>query len=142
MAAQDFGDHDPLGRGAIFMLTHPAVMFLFGIILGFLSGLGVGGGSLLMLLLTLGIGLEYSLARTVNLLFFMPGAIIASLFRCRQVKLPVKKLFGAMVAGCISALCFSYLSIYIDVEFIKKVFGVLLLFTGIRELSYRERKAK
>ena len=95
-----------------------------------------------MLLLTLGIGLEYSLARTVNLLFFIPGAIIASLFRCRQVKLPVKKLFGAMVAGCISALCFSYLSIYIDVEFIKKVFGVLLLFTGIRELSYRERKAK
>ena len=103
MAAQDFGDHDPLGRGALFMLTHPVVMFLFGIILGFLSGLGVGGGSLLMLLLTLGIGLEYSLARTVNLLFFIPGAIIASLFRCRQVKLPVKKLFGAMVAGCISA---------------------------------------
>lgn len=124
------------------MLTHPAVMLSFGIVLGFLSGLGVGGGSLLMLLLTLGLGLEYSLAKTVNLLFFIPGALIASAFRCRQVRLPLKKLVGAMVAGCVSALCFSYISTYLDIELIKKIFGIVILITGIRELCYRERNAK
>ena len=60
MVAQTFRNYDSLGRGALFMLTHPAVMLLFGVLLGFLSGLGVGGGSLLMLLLTLGLGLEYN----------------------------------------------------------------------------------
>ena len=124
------------------MLTHPAVMLLFGVLLGFLSGLGVGGGSLLMLLLTLGLGLEYSVARTINLLFFIPGALIASYFRCRQVRLPLHSLIGAMVAGCISALCFSYLSRYLDITLIKKIFGLILLVTGIRELAYRERNAK
>lgn len=124
------------------MLTHPAVMLLFGVLLGFLSGLGVGGGSLLMLLLTLGLGLEYSIARTVNLLFFIPGALIASVFRCRQVRLPVKKLVGAMIAGCVSALLFSYISNYLNIALIKKIFGVVLLITGIRELFYRERNAK
>lgn len=124
------------------MLTHPAVMLAFGVILGFLSGLGVGGGSLLMLLLTLGLGLEYSIARTVNLLFFIPGALIASCFRCKQIKLPLKKLTGAMITGCISALILSYISTYLNVYLIKKIFGVVLLFTGIRELRYRERNVK
>ena len=142
MVAQTFRNYDSLGRGALFMLTHPAVMLLFGVLLGFLSGLGVGGGSLLMLLLTLGLGLEYSIARTVNLLFFIPGALIASAFRCRQVHLPVKKLVGAMIAGCVSALFFSYISNYLNIALIKKIFGVVLLITGIRELLYRERNAK
>ncbi len=142
MVAQTFRNYDSLGRGALFMLTHPAVMLLFGVLLGFLSGLGVGGGSLLMLLLTLGLGLEYSIARTVNLLFFIPGALIASAFRCRQVRLPVKKLVGAMIAGCVSALLFSYISNYLNIALIKKIFGVVLLITGIRELLYRERNAK
>lgn len=124
------------------MLTHPAVMALFGIFLGLLSGLGVGGGSLLMLLLTLGLGLEYRIARSVNLLFFIPGALIASAFRCRQVKLPIKKLLGAMLAGCISALIFSYISTSLDINLIKKIFGLILLVTGIRELCYRERKPR
>ena len=124
------------------MLSSAPVMLLLGVLLGFLSGLGVGGGSLLMLLLTLGLHLEYSVARTVNLLFFIPGALIASLFRCRQVQLPLNKLTGAMVAGCISALLLSALSTQLDVYWIKKGFGVILLITGVRELLYRERKAR
>lgn len=142
MAAPFFGSNDLMGWGAIFMLTSAPVMLALGICLGFLSGLGVGGGSLLMLLLTLGIGLEYSIARSINLLFFIPSALIASAFRCRQVRLPLKKLLGAMIAGCISALCFSVLSRHLDIAIIKKIFGVVLLVTGVRELFYRERKAR
>ncbi len=142
MAAPLSGIDDLMGWGAIFMLTSAPVMLILGIVLGFLSGLGVGGGSLLMLLLTLGIGLEYSIARSINLLFFIPSALIASAFRCRQVRLPLKKLLGAMIAGCVSALGFSLLSRYLDTEIIRKIFGVVLLVTGLREIFYRERKAR
>lgn len=142
MAAQAIRRADPVGRGAIFMLESLPVMLCTGSILGFLSGLGVGGGSLLMLWLTLVLGMEHSIARTINLLFFIPSAVIASLFRWRQGTLNIKKVLPAIIGGCVSAACFSLISKQIDVTLLKKLFGILLLITGLRELFYRPRKAK
>ena len=52
------------------MLESYPFTILLGIILGFLSGLGTGGGSLLILWLTLVMELDPQTARAVNLLFF------------------------------------------------------------------------
>lgn len=129
------------------MLESVPVTVAVGILLGFLSGIGVGGGSLLILWLTLVLGMEHSDARIINLLFFIPSALIASLFRWKQGKLPFKKILPAIIAGCISAGLFSLLSKRMDISLLKKFFGVLLLATGVRELLYkpkdqRPRKAK
>ena len=124
------------------MVNSLPVMLGIGSILGFLSGLGVGGGSLLMLWLTIVAGLDHESARTINLLFFLPTAAIASVFRWKQGALDLKKIFPAILAGCISAGIFSRLSKEIDITIIKKLFGGLLLITGLRELLYRERKPK
>ena len=45
---------------------------VIGAALGFLSGLGVGGGSLLLLWLTIVTGMEQSEARLINMMFFLP----------------------------------------------------------------------
>ena len=66
--------------------------FPVAIILGFLAGLGVGGGSLLMLWLTAVANMDYAVARTVNLLFFLPTALIASLFHKKQGSLNLQKV--------------------------------------------------
>lgn len=124
------------------MLDSAFFILIIGCVLGFLSGLGVGGGSLLMLWLTLVINMEHSVARSINLLFFIPSAIIASFFRWKQGALNIKKVLPAIIAGCASAACFSLLSKQIDITLIKKLFGVLLLLTGVRELFYRPRKAR
>lgn len=123
------------------MLNSLPIMLAVGAVLGFLSGLGVGGGSLLMLWLTLVLGLDHSIARNINLLFFLPVAAIASFFRWKQGALDIKKVLPAVIAGCISAGLFAWLSRHTDIEVIKKLFGFLLLITGLRELFYR-RKAK
>lgn len=124
------------------MLESIPVTIIVGSILGFLSGLGVGGGSLLMLWLTLVLGMEHSIARSINLLFFIPSAVIASFFRWKQGKLDLKKVLPAIICGCISAACFSLLSKQIDITLLKKIFGILLLLTGLRELFYRPRNAR
>ena len=95
-----------------------------------------------MLWLTLVLEMPHGAARTINLLFFIPSAIIASLFRWKQGALDIKKVLPAIVGGCISAACFCVISRHIDMELLKKLFGVLLLLTGVRELFYRPRKAK
>ena len=110
--------------------------------LGFLAGLGVGGGSLLMLWLTLAVGMDYTAARTINLLFFLPSAFIATLFHHKQGTVPIKNILPAIIAGCIAAALFSHIGKQIDTDLLKKVFGTLLLFTGVRELFYRPRNAR
>lgn len=124
------------------MLESLPVTLTIGCVLGFLAGLGVGGGSLLILWLTLILGMEHNIARTVNLLFFIPTAVVSSFFRWKQGSLDFKKILPAVIAGIISAGCFAWLSQQIDVSLLKKLFGGLLLFTGIRELFYRPRKAR
>jgi uncharacterized membrane protein YfcA len=55
----------------------------------FLTGLGTGGGSLLLLWLTLVLGMDPALARTVNLMFFIPAAVIASVIRFFKGGIPI-----------------------------------------------------
>ena len=113
------------------------ISILVGIVLGFLSGLGIGGGSLLILWLTLVQGFSPTAARSVNLLFFIPSALIAGYFRWRQGAIPFRKILPAILAGCLSALAFSFLGANIHTEMLKKLFGGLLLLTGLKELLYK-----
>lgn len=111
-------------------------------VLGFLAGLGVGGGSLLMLWLTMVADMPYEQARIINLLFFLPSAIIATLFHRKQGSVKLKKILPAIIAGCGAAALFAFIGNQIDTSILKKCFGGLLLITGIRELFYRPQKAK
>lgn len=115
---------------------------LVGTVLGFLSGLGTGGGSLLILWLTLVMGMDAGPARLINLMFFLPSAIVATFFNHRRCRLPIRKLLSPIVAGCIAAALASVLAKNMDTEQLKKLFGILLIFTGIRELTYRARKPR
>lgn len=118
-----------------------SVAVLVGSMLGFLAGLGIGGGSLLMLWLTLTVGFSPVDARCINLMFFLPCALCSSFFRLKQGTLPIKKILLPTALGCAMAAGCSYLSNHLDVEILKKIFGVLLLFTGIREIFYKSKKA-
>ncbi len=124
------------------MLESFPVCLAVGAALGFLSGLGIGGGSLLVLWLTLIVGMPPSTARSINLLFFIPAALCACFFRWKQGSLPLGKLWPAMLLGCAAAAGFSFLSMGLDTKILRKLFGILLLCTGLRELFYRPRKAK
>lgn len=79
-----------MGRDSVISLESVPVCILVGIVLGFLSGLGVGGGSLLILWLTAVLSMEQRTAQGVNLLFFLPGGHRRpALFHSRQGRLPV-----------------------------------------------------
>lgn len=122
------------------MLDFFPFLMIVGAILGFLAGIGVGGGSLLILWLTLVVGLSHPEARVWNLLFFLPTALIATLFRWKQGSVRFKKILPAVLCGCAAAAAFSLLGKGMDTQLLKKLFGGLLLLTGIRELMYKPKK--
>ena len=112
---------------------------LVGTSLGFLSGLGVGGGSLLLLWLTLVVGMEPGQARVMNLLFFLPSAVIATAFRWKQSKPDWRLILPAAGAGLLGALLGNFLSPMLPRPLLKKAFGVLFLLAGARELAFRPK---
>ncbi len=113
-----------------------------GAALGFLSGLGVGGGSLLLLWLTLVLGMDQSQARLINLMFFLPCAAIACLFRWKQGTLKPKAVLIPIAAGLLGAFLGNLLGQQLDLKILKRIFGIFFIVCGIRELCYRPRKLR
>lgn len=122
------------------MLDSLPVILIVGTVLGFLSGLGIGGGSLLIIWLTVVLGTDPLVARSINLLFFIPSALVACGLRIRQGDLKVRPLLPAILAGCAAAAVFSWVSTILNVEVLKKLFGIVLLAAGLRELFYRRKE--
>ena len=124
------------------MLNHLITSILVGTVLGFLSGLGIGGGSLLIIWLTVILEVDPLTARTINLLFFIPSALTTCIIRIRRQELPWQSLLPAILAGCIAAWFFSTIFSNMDLGMLKKLFGTILICTGLREIHYRPRKAR
>ena len=142
MASQNPGHLNSMGRDSIFMLASFPIALGIATILGILAGLGVGGGSLLMLWLTLVLNMPHGQAKLYNLLFFLPTALVTSCFRWKQGRLNIQKLLPGMIGGCITALVFSMVGKHMDTSFLKKVFGILLLAIGIKELFLNKKKPR
>ena len=117
-----------------------ALNLCIAILLGFLTGLGIGGGSLLILWLTFVLHMDSFTARGIVLLFFIPAAIISSIFRWRQGTLSILSALPAMISGCAAAIIFSLLSRTIDSHVLNRLFGIILIGAGIREFLYKNKR--
>lgn len=124
------------------MLNSFPIAMIMGCVLGLLAGLGIGGGTLLILWLTLVLNMDPDTARAINLMFFIVAAGSVSLVRIKQKSIPWKTIAPAIISGCIGAFILSNISKYIDTGLLKKLFGALLLITGLRELFYRPKNAR
>lgn len=120
------------------MLNSQIFLILIGAVLGLLAGIGIGGGSLLILWLTLVTGMDPSAAGIVNLLFFVPSALISSCFRWHQGSIPWKDILPAIIAGCICAGVFSWFRDCFPSDLLRQVFGIILVITGIRETLWKK----
>ena len=139
MASSHTRDPNPMGRNSVSVLDSFWVALPVSSILGLLSGLGTGGGSLLILWLTVVLGMDQNSARIINLMFFIPSALVASWFRRKQNHLKPGKLLPAIITGCIFAFAAVKFGGVINKTILKKVFGLLLIFTGVRELLYKNK---
>lgn len=121
------------------MLSSPLFSIAIGVGLGLLSGLGVGGGSLLILWLTLILNTPAETARVVNLLFFLAAAGTVTLLRWKKGTISIKGIMPAIISGCISAVLAFLLGRWVPGYWLRKLFGILLLAVGVRELLYRPK---
>ena len=116
------------------------IPFLAALGTGILSAWGVGGGTLLLVVMTLFLGVGHREAQAVNLLFFLPTAA-ASLFFHKEKGFLDKPVFRqAAVPGVIASLAGALVSMAVDVSLLRKPFGVFLLYSGASMLLSAVRK--
>lgn len=112
-------------------MTDWIIPFLCGLGASVISAWGVGGGTLLLLVMTLFLGVEQRTAQGINLLFFLPTAASALVCHARGGYLDKPTLKAAVPAAVIAALVGAWISNSLDVEALRRPFGVYLLLSGI-----------
>ena len=110
------------------------ILFLTGLLSGILSGMGIGGGAILIPALTLFLGFEQKVAQNINLLYFIPTSIMAIFIHSKNKSIEKKGLLKIIIFGLIGAVLGSIIAINLKGEVLRKIFGWFLLFMGISEL--------
>ena len=107
---------------------------LMGLVSGIVSGTGMGGGTILILLLTFIMGIEQHIAQATNLIFFIPTSIVAIIVNLKNKNIDIPLAIIISVFGILGAIIGANISINIDVKILKKCFGVFLAIIAINEI--------
>lgn len=112
-------------------MTEYLIPFLCGLGASIISAWGVGGGTLLLLVMTLFLGVDQRTAQGINLLFFLPTAISALICHAKGGFLDRPTLKTAIPIAVLAAAAGAWLATAIDVDLLRKPFGIYLLLSGI-----------
>lgn len=109
------------------------LLFLCGIVGGALGGMGMGGGTALIPLLTLFLGVEQRAAQGMNLLSFLPMATCALALHAKNGLLQKDGLLFLALPALVFSAAGALLAAYLPAEALRKGFGLFLAFLSIFE---------
>ncbi|MCL2697207.1 MAG: sulfite exporter TauE/SafE family protein [Oscillospiraceae bacterium] len=115
-------------------------------IAGFLTGvtasMGLGGGFVLIIYLTVFTGTAQVAAGGINLLFFLPIALISMFIHTKNKLIEWKLVAPICIAGAVGVAGGALLLGVVDEGLLRKLFAGLLVFVGLREIFHRKTVEK
>lgn len=114
-------------------------MWLAGILSGIIGAMGIGGGGVLIIYLTLMAGVDQITAQGINLLFFIPCAVIALIIHSQKKLIVWRLAFPMILGGLIGVVVGAYSAELIGPNILGKIFSAFLIFIGLRELFARKK---
>ena len=118
---------------------------IIGLISGIVSGTGMGGGTILIFLLSFLLGVEQHVAQATNLIFFIPTSIVAIIVNIKNKNIDIKLAIIISIFGILGAIWGANISIHTDVNLLKKCFGAFLAVIAMHEIysiAKQYKKAK
>ena len=102
----------------------------------------MGGGTILILLLSIFMNLDQHVAQATNLIFFIPTSIAAIIVNIKNKNIRLRVAIIISLFGILGAIVGANLSIHTDVNKLRKMFGIFLLIIAIHEIYtiYKEHK--
>ena len=122
-------------------------LFIAGLISGIIGGMGMGGGTLLIPILTIFLGFKQKNAQAINLLVFIPMSLFALIIHIKNKLVDFKVGIPVILSGVIFSILGSYLASVLSNALLKKIFAIFLLLVGINQgaqtiISLKKTKTK
>ena len=110
------------------------LQIFIGVISGIVSGMGMGGGTILIFLLTFVCNIDQHIAQATNLIFFIPTSIIAIIVNIKNKNIDIKLGIYTAIFGILGAIIGANIAIYTDVNKLRKLFGIFLILIVLHEI--------
>lgn len=111
---------------------------IIGFFAGIISGMGIGGGAILIPAITMVLDVTQHEAQGINLLFFLPTAIVAVIIHNKSGRIEWGISKKISIYGIIGAIAGSILAINLEALILKRVFGVFLILMGAKEILFKK----
>ena len=106
---------------------------LFGFLSGILGGMGMGGGTLLIPLLTIFLGLEQKLCQGINLITFLVMALVSLCIHLKNGYIETRGIFYIIFSGVIFSIGGALIAGYLPSKILRMCFGAFLCILAIIE---------
>jgi len=111
-----------------------------GVLFGIIGGMGMGGGIILIPVLTLLLGESQHMAQALNLAAFLPMSAAALFLHIRGGRVNVRYALKMALFGGASALAGAFLANLLNEELLKKFFGGFLILLALFRIRKKYRK--
>lgn len=118
------------------------IFFLLGLIAGAIGGMGIGGGTILIPSLIFLTDLNQQTIQSINLISFIPVAIVALFIHFRNRNILLKLSSPLILFGIFGSFVGSKLALTIPSDLLRKWFGIFLLIIGIYEVFFKAKKER
>lgn len=109
-------------------------LIIAGTISGIISGMGIGGGIILIPVLTIFLGFDQKIAQGITLLYFIPTAVFALIVHIKNKSVDFKVAFKIASTGVISAGIGAYCIKFLPTHILGKIFALFLLIVGVMQV--------
>ena len=113
--------------------------FIIPFIIAILSGMGLGGGGLLVIYLSLFENVEQMSAQGANLALFISSAAASTFFNVIKKKIKWRIILPMIATGIVSSALGTLLAGALDPSLLRKIFGAMLVITGCVSLFSRKK---
>ncbi len=104
-----------------------------GILSGVVAGMGMGGGTLLIPILTIFFNIAQQQAQGINLLAFLPCAVVSLIIHIKNKLVDFKIGLPIILTGVLSSVGASFLAVNLNNKVLQILFGVFLLLIGLQQ---------
>lgn len=107
------------------------LLVIFGLIGGAVGGMGMGGGTLLIPLLTIFGKIPQNIAQSINLIAFIPMSIVALIIHIKNKLVEKKGLLFIILPALVTAVLSSILVSKINSKTLSLCYGVFITLAGV-----------
>lgn len=107
---------------------------IIGLISGIIGGMGIGGGVVLIPMLTMILGVEQKIAQSANLICYLPLALASLPIHIKHKNIDFSITKKIVIFGIIGAIAGFVLAVNLPSKLLKKIFAIFLFVMGVREV--------